>query len=191
MPEIHCVCMLIHQFCQIKKKKKSQDQRGLDLSFIDTLEETHSAHAFSQSQLNITKTMLSFTSIKTLVWSRWFLVRLPTDGVQTKEQRVLNPWYSRVTERGGDTGTLWGIIGILVFITPRGGGGGHKNFLTDRCRMWENIKPGVVWSLTDTQVLRSSPNGSGVGGKVGVVVSLGNFVVEIYFTTKAGEGRGS
>lgn len=60
MPEIHCVCMLIHQFCQIKKKKKSQDQRGLDLSFIDTLEETHSAHAFSQSQLNITKTMLSF-----------------------------------------------------------------------------------------------------------------------------------
>lgn len=67
MPEIHCVCMFIHQFCQIKKKKKSQDQRGLDLSFIDTLEETHSAHAFSQSQLNITKTMLSFTSIKTLV----------------------------------------------------------------------------------------------------------------------------
>lgn len=70
---MHCVftCLLIHQLCHIKKKKKSRDQRGLNLSFIDTLEEIldekHSARAFSQSQLNVNKTKLSFTSIKALV----------------------------------------------------------------------------------------------------------------------------
>lgn len=61
--------------------------------------------------------------------------------------------------------------------------------------MWENIKLGVVWLLMDIKVLRFSLifnnlNFLGVVGQVGVVVFFGNFVVEIYFIMKVGEGGG-